>query len=449
MNSRALAAVVLSQVLPLSKSGNFHGRSLNDALPSVLEQQNEPDKPLVQALCFGVCRHFSWLDQIANQLVRQPFKAKDRALQGLLLVGLYQLYFMRIPDHAAISETVEGARQLDKAWAVNVINGMLRRAQREKAELQANISQSETVQSSHPQWLIDLLKSAWPQHYQQILAANNEPAPMTLRVNEQKAAVIEYLHQLEQIRICAHQSELSPTGIVLEKPMAVDDLPGFSEGACSIQDEAAQLAAHLLDPQPNELILDACAAPGGKTTHLLEKQPAIKRLVAVDNDAQRLTRVTENLTRLNLSAQVVCQDLATYCQEQLQQGNLFDRILLDVPCSATGVIRRHPDIKWLRKRKDISTLANTQQQLLAACWKILQPGGVLLYATCSVLPQENERVVKQFIKQTPTASEEIILLRSDIHNKLQKAATSVGRQLLPESGGSDGFYYAKLRKIHQ
>lgn len=446
MNSRATAATALAKVLPLGRNNQFQGRSLNDLLPQALAQHNPEDRGLVQALCFGVCRQFTWLDQIANQLIRQPFKARDSDLHALLLVGLFQLYHMRIPDHAAISETVEAARQLNKVWAVKVLNGMLRRAQREKVALAAAVPTSVAVTYSHPQWLVDCLKAAWPQHLEKILAANNEPGPMTLRVNERFNSRDTYLEGLREARISARLSDLSPCAIVLDQPVDVNALPGFAEGLCSVQDQAAQLAAHLLDPQPGERLLDACAAPGGKTTHLLEKQSHLAQLVAVDNDPQRIARIHENLTRLKVSADVVCQDLLAYCQSVSEQGPAFDRILLDVPCSATGVIRRHPDIKWLRKRKDIAALAATQLQLLQACWSILKDGGTLLYATCSVLPQENERVIHQFLKTESSASEAVIVLKSDTQQRLQAIKVSAGCQLLPEIGGSDGFYYAKLRK---
>ena len=450
MNSRATAALALTKVLPLSRASRkdaFQGRSLNEVLPQVLDQAAPEDRGLVQALCFGVCRQFTWLDQIANQLIRQPFKAKDSDLHALLLVGLFQLYYLRIPDHAAISETVEGARQLKKTWAVKVLNGMLRRAQREKQSLTDAISRSPAATYSHPGWLVDMLKTAWPDRWENILAANNEPGPMTLRVNTRQLNRDAYLKQLQQARISARTSELSPSALILEQPADVLALPGFSEGTCSVQDEAAQLAAWILDPQPGDRILDACAAPGGKTTHLLEKQPELAELVAVDNDAKRMERIEENLSRLQLSARLVCEDLLAFCESARQQGTQFDRILLDVPCSATGVIRRHPDIKWLRKRQDINALAATQLQLLQACWPLLKQGGTLLYATCSILPQENERVINQFLKTETTASEDIIVLKSDEKQRLQQVNVLAGRQLLPESGGSDGFYYAKLRKV--
>ncbi|MCG8671334.1 MAG: 16S rRNA (cytosine(967)-C(5))-methyltransferase RsmB, partial [Pseudomonadales bacterium] len=331
-------------------------------------------------------------------------------------------------------------------WAVKVINGMLRNAQRDKDILKEAISDSVSVQTSHPKWLVDALTTAWPESTAKILAANNEPGPMSLRVNPSHYTRDAYLAKLEAAQISAKASEVANSGIVLATPTDVSKLPDFAEGACSVQDEAAQLAAQLLDPQENDTILDACAAPGGKTTHLLEKQPKIKSLVALDSDADRLKRVSENLERLKLSAEVICEDLSHYCEQQV--ANSFDRILLDVPCSATGVIRRHPDIKWLRKRKDIPALALTQLQLLKACWPLLKPGGTLLYATCSVLPQENERVVGQFLKQEPSASEEILVFSANTLDAIGEIKTSIGRQLLPTVNGHDGFYYAKLRKAN-
>ncbi|PIE41345.1 MAG: 16S rRNA (cytosine(967)-C(5))-methyltransferase [Gammaproteobacteria bacterium] len=419
MNSRAIAALALIQVLPLSRKGAFAGR------------------------CFGVCRHYTWLDQLANQLIHQPLKARDADLQALLLAGLYQLYFMRIPDHAAISETVEACRQFNKPWAVKVINGMLRNAQRNKATFKANISNSTAVQTSHPKWLVDALASAWPDHFEKVLQANNEPGPMWLRVNQQQQSRSEYLKALHKVQISATESQLTPCGLQLEEPVEVSRLPGFEQGSCFVQDEAAQLAAIILDPQANDKVLDACAAPGGKTTHLLEQQPDLQALIALDCDPKRVKRIHENLQRLNVTATVLCEELTDFCKHQ--EPASFDRILLDVPCSATGVIRRHPDIKWLRKRSDIAALATTQLALLTACWPLLKPGGTLLYATCSVLPQENERVVSQFLKQTPAASEAIILPAQSGHLP-GHVATSVGRQLLPTVGGHDGFYYAKLNK---
>ena len=392
---------------------------------------------MLQELCFGVCRWFTRLDQIAHQLISKPFKAKDSDLHALILVGLYQLYYLRIPDHAAISETVEASRELNKEWAAKAVNGMLRRAQREKVVLEASTSQSEAVQSAHPKWLVDMLAAAWPNQFADILRCNNIQAPMSLRINAQKTTTEDYLQQLQAHQIKANPCQFSRSGIQLEAPVAVTDLPGFAEGMFFVQDEAAQLAATLVSPQANERILDACSAPGGKTTHLLEAQPNLLELVSVESEPARATRIFENLKRLNLTATVVVEDLINYAQQQ--PAHSFDKILLDVPCSATGVIRRHPDIKWLRKRGDISALAQQQLAMLEAVWRLLRPGGVLVYATCSVLPQENERVTAQFLAHQTDAREEIIVAEWGI-------PLATGRQLFPTEAGHDGFYYAKIRR---
>jgi 16S rRNA (cytosine967-C5)-methyltransferase len=396
------------------------------------------DKALLQALCFGVCRWFTRLDQMACQLLHQPFKKQDQDLHSLLLIGLFQIFEMRIPDHAAISETVEACRNLNKPWATRVMNAALRRATREKSTLPASISQSEAVLSAHPAWMIELLATTWPKQYPAILAANNEQAPLTLRVNLSRISREAYLAELHAAGLKALPCTLSKAGVTLEKPVSVEQLPGFAQGLCSVQDEAAQLAAELLAPKPEHQVLDACAAPGGKSTHLIEWQPGIQ-LTAIDLEPTRCQRITENLQRLGLNAEVICEDLFSYCAGDTSPR--FDRILLDAPCSASGVIRRHPDIKWLRKRSDIPKLAQQQLAMLKAIWPLLKPGGILLYATCSVFPQENDRIIGQFLKERTDASEDLILAPWG-------NICTVGRQLFPVKGAHDGFYYARLRK-HQ
>lgn len=433
-NARAVAATVLAQVLPLDRK-NTSPRSLSELLPQLSEQ--EKDQGLVQELCFGVCRWFTRLDKLAVPLLRQPFKDKDADLHALLLIGLYQMLYLRIPDHAAIAETVEAARQLKKEWAVKVINGMLRTAQREKALLEKQLPDSAAIRSAHPQWLVDALAAAWPDQLNHILKANNEQGPMCLRVNRLRCSRDDYLRLLKQAGIEARAGTLCTSAVYLEQAVGVQQLPHFADGWVSVQDEAAQLSTFLLNPQPGERILDACAAPGGKTCHLLEQQPQLGELIALDADAQRLQRVEQNLQRLQLSATLVHATLEDYASHY--QGEKFDRILLDAPCSATGVIRRHPDIKWLRKRSDISKLAATQQRLLEMAFGLLQPGGTLLYATCSVLPQENNRVVHGFLKQQKQAVEDLIVAPWG-------ELAENGRQLFPQPQGHDGFYYARLKR---
>ena len=436
LNTRARAALLLEQVLPLNRQ-NHLPHSLSELLPQVPAE--EKDQGLLQELCFGVCRWYNRLDKLAAPLIRQPFKPRDADLHALLLVGLYQMFYLRIPDHAAISETVEACRQLEKDWAVKVINGMLRTAQRDKAMLESSLPDSTPIQTAHPKWLVDTLEAAWPEEAKSILNANNEPGPMCLRVNQKLGSRQQYLAQLKQSSIAACAGEWADTAVYLEKPRDVTELPGFLEGRVSVQDEAAQLSAFLLDPQPGERILDACAAPGGKTGHLLEQQPELAEVVALDMDAQRLGRVQENLDRLQLSATLCHSSLEQYAHAH--PGEQFDRILLDAPCSATGVIRRHPDIKWLRKRPDIGKLADTQLRLLQIAFSLLKPGGTLLYATCSILPQENSRVINQFLKHQPKATE------SHIDAAWGVAAES-GRQLFPTRQGHDGFYYARIIHNH-
>ncbi|OUS05594.1 16S rRNA (cytosine(967)-C(5))-methyltransferase [Gammaproteobacteria bacterium 42_54_T18] len=445
---------MLNDVLPLKKGQVHNGRSLSALLPKTLTKYPDADRPLLQELCFGVCRWFIRLDKIASLVTHHPFKTRDSDIHALLLVGIYQILYLRVPDHAAISETVEATRQMDKAWAAKVINGTLRRLQREKNELEQSLPDNLTVQSAHPKWLVDMIKAAWPEQAERIVSNNNTQAPMTIRVNPRHNQRESYLQQLKQKGIQAKLCEFSTCGIQLEKACSVEKLPGFDQGHCFVQDEAAQLSAKLLDAQPGDRVLDACAAPGGKTTHIAELQPDLTALVALDADEQRVTRIHENLQRLALTAEVHAQSLESFTQQYLEQPTdktaednidnkndipLFNRILLDAPCSAVGVIRRHPDIKWLRKRTDINALAETQLLLLKNAWTLLAPGGTLLYATCSILPHENERVVHTFLAEQNDAKEQVL-------DVTWGQAVSVGVQLLPQKDGHDGFYYAKLLK---
>lgn len=430
---RATAAQVLMQVLPLGNRKDQALRALNDVLPAAQERLPELERKLAQELCYGVCRWYTRLDKLLSKLLEHPLKSRDEDIHALLLIGLYQLLYMRIPDHAAISETVEAVRQLGKTWAVKLVNGVLRRAQREKSTLEGQLPASEALDTAHPQWLIDALKAAWPEHLHGILQANNQQAPLTLRVNMRKVSREQYMAALRERNIAASLCDHSPAGIRLERSHNVPQLPGYDEGWFSVQDEAAQLAAVLLAPQAGERVLDACAAPGGKTTHLLEM--ADIDCVAIDVDEFRCQRIHENLARLGLSADVQALGLEAFAAQENVAP--FDRILLDVPCSATGIIRRHPDIKWLRRRTDINTLAEQQLQLLQIAFNMLKPGGTLLYATCSVLPQENERVVLKFVKETPEAT--LMPLSLDVGH-----AAGAGRQLFPGVNGHDGFYFAKL-----
>ncbi|WP_311968306.1 16S rRNA (cytosine(967)-C(5))-methyltransferase RsmB [Pseudomonas baltica] len=431
MNPRLAAAHALAAVL----SGKA---SLNSSLPKQLDKVEARDRGLTQDLAFGTARWQPRLSALAERLLQKPFKAADADVEALMLVGLYQLFYSRVPAHAAIGETVGCADKLKKPWAKGLLNAVLRRAQREGVEILAELERDPVVRTAHPRWLQKSLKAFWPEQWEAICAANNAHPPMILRVNRRHHSRDAYLQLLSAAGVAATPCTFSSDGIVLAAACDVRDLPGFAEGWISVQDEAAQLAAELLDLAPGQRVLDACCAPGGKTCHLLEAQADLQAVVAVDLEAKRLVRVRENLDRLGLDAQLIAadgRDTAAWWD-----GQPFQRILLDAPCSATGVIRRHPDIKLTRQPDDIAALATLQGELLDALWPTLQVGGILLYATCSTLPTENTEVVAAFLARTSGARELDLATQAGIKQPH-------GRQLLAQEGGHDGFYYAKLIKI--
>ncbi len=431
MNPRLAAARALAAVL----SGKA---SLNSSLPAQLDKVEERDRGLTQDLAFGTARWQPRLDLLAAQLLQKPFKAADADVQALLLVGLYQLFYTRIPAHAAIGETVGCADKLKKPWAKGLLNAVLRRAQREGEELLAGMERDPVVRTAHPRWLQKSLKAFWPEQWEAICAANNAHPPMILRINRRHHSRDAYLALLAEAGIQASACQYSRDGIVLAEACDVRGLPGFADGWVSVQDEAAQLSADLLELAPGQRVLDACCAPGGKTCHLLEAEPGLAHMVAIDLEAKRLARVRENLDRLKLDAELIAcdaRDTASWWD-----GKPFQRILLDAPCSATGVIRRHPDIKLTRQAEDIPALATLQGELLDALWPTLEVGGMLLYATCSSLPTENTEVIDAFLARTPGARELDLATEAGLRQPH-------GRQLLAQEGGHDGFYYAKLIKI--
>ncbi|WP_432468557.1 16S rRNA (cytosine(967)-C(5))-methyltransferase RsmB [Agarivorans sp. Z349TD_8] len=428
INARAAAANILFQVVD-------QGQSLSQMLPRVLPQVVARDHALVKELCFGVLRWLPRFEAVLQQLMDKPLKGKIRNGHFLLMVGLYQLFYMRVPAHAAVSETVSATQQLKLHSLKKLVNGVLRNAERQREQLEPQLTANDSLQFCHPSWITKRLKAAYPQRWQDILSANNQHAPMWLRVNALQGTTLDYQQQLNQLEIGSQHSELAPQALCLEKAQAVNKLPDFAQGAASVQDGAAQMAAALLDAQAGERVLDACAAPGGKTCHILELQPQLAELVAVDTEQTRLNRVSENLQRLQLKATLHCADAS---QPERWNQQPFDRILLDAPCSATGVIRRHPDIKWLRREADIAELVKLQQQILTALWQHLKPGGVLLYATCSVLPEENYQQIAVFLQQTADA--ELLPINQN------ETAQQPGWQLLPGDNNMDGFYYARLRK---
>lgn len=410
--------------------------SLDHAFAQQLTTET-PQTPFIKAACFGVMRHYFQLQWYLQQLLSKPLKAKDLDIHCLLLCGLYELFEMHTPDHAVVSETVNAVSQLRKAWAKGLVNAVLRNGRRQQAQLQQAAQQDSQARTLHPQWLIDLLQQDWPQDWNSIISQNNLPPPMTLRLDVRKLERQRYLAQLQEQGLKATANPVVPSALTLETAVEVQILPGFAQGLVSVQDAAAQLAATLLDPQPGDRVLDACAAPGGKTLHLLQQQPQLAGLLALDSDPVRLQRVAQNLARAGVSGQLQQGDAAQ--PEHWWDGEPFDRILLDAPCSATGVIRRHPDIKLLRRVDDPAHLARTQAQILDALWPLLKSGGMLLYATCSVLKIENELQIQQFLQRHPDA-------RCQPMAADWGQTQACGRQILPGSYGMDGFYYALIYK---
>ena len=428
-NIRALAAKSLERIA-------VDGWSLHDALSAEDTVLTARDQALLREIVYGVCRYYWQLDFFMAQLLSKPLKPNETLVKHLIYIGIYQLMFCRLPAYAAVAETVAASQMLQKAWATKFINAVLRQFQRQQEVLQAAVSQHPVAYYSHPEWLITSIQQAWPEEYQTILQANNQQAPLTLRVNRQQFTLAAYLEQLQQQGISATAHRDVPYGICLDQPLSVGELPQFWEGACSIQDGASQLVEALLDLQPQQRVLDACAAPGGKTTLLLEAQPGL-HVVAIEHNLKRLSKIQENLKRLKLSANIKhgdCLNPQAWWDQQL-----FDRILLDAPCSATGVIRRHPDIKLLRRKSDIALLAATQLAMLQALWPLLNVGGRLLYTTCSILPEENEAVIAAFLQEQTDAREVVISLPG-------AKSRTLGIQILPGEANMDGFYYALLER---
>lgn len=428
---RVAAAKVIARV-------TSEGVSLNSCLPEFSDKVSAQDQALLSELCYGTLRRYPAISKIINTLLDKPLKQKDRDILALLACALYQLIYTRIPSHAVVNESVAACKQLKRPWAKGLINALLRGFIRDQQTIEQDLANLPEYASAHPQWLIDVLNKAWPEEAKAIMAANNGRAPMTLRVNELRISRDEYLStHCSGANGLATATKFSMAGVQLARAKAVNEIPGFDQGMVSVQDEAAQLAASLLDVQAGQRVLDACCAPGGKTCHILESASDVGEVIAIDIDAQRLDRVRENLNRLQLSVELLSADVAD--PDSWWDGQLFDRILLDAPCSATGVIRRHPDIKLLRKPEDIAKLAALQQAMLARLWPLLKVGGKLLYATCSILPQENDEVIEQFLSGVNNA--QLYPVATDAGR-----STNFGRQLFPQDGSHDGFYYSLLEK---
>ena len=426
-SSRVASAAIVHAVV-------HEGRSLSQAAPAALaEIDSERDRAFVQACAFGVLRHFHALKARLASLMPKPLRRKDADLEALLLVGLYQLEYMEVASHAAVSATVDGARELDKDWACRLVNGVLRAALRQP--LAPNLATDPRTE--FPQWMLDAIRRDWPDHWRQIFEHSNRQAPLTLRVNAQRSTRDDYRALLTAAGLASVVAQHAPLAVRLLEPVAVTALPRFNDGYASVQDEAAQLAAHMLAPSSGEHVLDACAAPGGKTAHLLELGGAGLSLLALDNSATRLQRVEQNLRRLGLSCTCVAADAGE--PSTWWDGRPFDKILLDAPCSALGVMRRHPDIRLRRRAEDVQELGIQQRRLLHALWPLLAVGGRMLYATCSILRAENDEVIDTLLGAHSDAA--VLPLPTTAGHP-----THHGRQMLPGEDDMDGFYYCLLSK---
>ncbi len=418
------------------------GRSLDAVLGELDEQINPADQPLIKMLCYGTLRHHFRLRADLTKLLDRPLKARDSVIESLLAIGLFQLTDTRIPDHAAVSMTVEAARHLRRPKYAGLINAVLRNFLRQDIGRQE--AGDDESRFNHPAWFIDALREDWPDDWQQILEANNNRAPMWLRVNQKRTTTGAYIERLEQ----ADDDHGVLSGFIhairLAKPVPVAELPGFADGDVSVQDAAAQIAAPWLLMGGGSRILDACAAPGGKTGHLLELASPDSTLAAIELDPERLAGIHENLERLRLDATVLAADASK--PKEWWDGEPFDRILLDAPCSASGVIRRHPDIKLLRRASDIEALADLQTAMLEALWPLLAPSGRLLYVTCSVLAAENDAIVGDFLARHSDAREDQVLPNYNIRDLMVEK--TCGFQIMPGSQGLDGFYFACLERTH-
>jgi len=439
--------VALNMLLAVLKDG----QSLS-MLNHLGEHLLSRDAAFARMISFGVLRFYQQLEAQLKPLMKKPLKAKDLDVQLVMLMALYQIQHMRVPDYAVVDGAVKYIRKSKKQWAASMVNAVLRNfirqqeAAAERASAGAkgkNVQQSDEAVYSHPQWIIDRLRNDWPDNWGEILLANNQQAPMTLRVNQQKKSAAEYSEVLSGCDISAAILDDMPAALILDEARDVKQLPGFDEGWFSVQDAGAQLAAQILQPEKGDHILDACAAPGGKTAHMFELQPDIQ-ITALDISESRLERVQENCQRLGFSPKLIAADaIAT---EEWWDGEPYDKILLDVPCSASGVIRRHPDIKHLRRDEDIDVLQQTQREILLKNWRLLKPGGRLLYATCSVFKAENEKQIEWFLDRCLDARLVDVSLAGETASKAEPSIASLGIQLFPTKQTNDGFYYALLQK---
>ena len=428
-NVRAVAAQIITNLT----------RQRGSLSTQLTDFSNHPEISLLQEICFGTCRWYLALEFLLHKLVAKPIKEKDQDVKSLILVGLYQLKELNIADHAVVNETVAASTALNKPWAKPLINAVLRKYQRNQRKLTEELEQSTPdIRYSCPSWLLNEVNVAWKSKSQSILKGNNQRPPLTLRVNISKKSPEEIISLLSEHRIEADRGKLAKTAIYLEKPLPVEKIPGFYDGWVSIQDESSQLVPELLNLKPKVRVLDACSAPGGKTCAIIESERLLTEVVALDESEPRLQKTRENLRRSGLMASLIRGDATK--PSKWWDGRLFDRILLDAPCSGSGVIRRHPDIKILRREEDIHALTKIQAMMLDSLWQCLRPDGLLLYTTCSILPRENDSQIKNFLKRTDNAKYEGITADWGVE-------CDYGRQLLVgDKEDHDGFFYSLLSK---
>lgn len=424
---RARAAEIVHQVAR-------GGTSLDVLLAQRSGQLDERDRALLKELCFGALRWYWRGLGVVQRLVKRPLKARDRVVEALLVVGVYQLDQMRLPAHAALHATVDACAVLGRPGFKGLVNGVLRSFQRRRSALLAELPGH--ARDAHPEWLWRAIHSQWPDQADAVIEAGNSRPPMTLRVNTRQLSVDAYLAALEADGLRGRRLDHAPAGVVLDGPVAVERLPGFASGWVSVQDASAQMLTRVVQPGPGARVLDACAAPGGKLTHMLEAFPEVV-VQGVDSDPARLELIRENLQRLGLDAEIAVADAAD--PSGWWDGTPFDLVLLDAPCSGTGVIRRHPDIKVLRRASDLAGFAAAQARLLDGLWPVVKPGGCLLYVTCSIMSEENQEQFASFLRRAPDCRDEPVELPLG-------AVPGLGRQLLPGDGGGDGFFYAVARK---
>ena len=432
---RVQSSLVLNQVI--------HGkRSLDRAIEQAHKDIDDNEKPLLTNICYGTLRFYWELKAKIDQLLSQPLKEKDKIIENLLQSAIFQIDKTRIPDHAVVSQTVEASRKLNKGHFSSLINGILRTYLRSDRDIEKI---TEEIKFNHPNWMIEKIKQDWPLNWEQILKKNNDRAPMWLRVNQKKIETKKYLKQFltDESKIEADNMQLNDYAICLKTPISVKYLPGFEEGYVSIQDGAAQLAVDVLLENKSGRILDACAAPGGKTAQLIENIDSTSTVTAIEMDSERAELINENLLRLGHSTEVIVDDASDI--ESWWDSIFFDLILLDAPCSSSGVIRRHPDIKHLRRKDDIYTFQKKQLKIISAIWKILAPKGRLLYVTCSIFKEENDEVMNQFLEKHDNVALQDLLLNNNILEKMIK--TRYGYQLFPGTINTDGFYFSCLKKL--